>query len=140
MTRAGPHQALGPADFKIEPGEFVSIIGASGCGKSTLMLITAGLIPATSGSILVGGQTLDRPLTDIGIVFQDHLLLDFRTAMDNVMLQQQIRRLHRARAEQRAAIFSTARSGGASIAIQASSPAACGSASRSPGRWCMSRR
>ncbi len=89
------HHALGPTDFEIKSGEFVSIIGASGCGKSTLMLITAGLVPPTEGAIMVGGQMLDRPLTDIGIVFQDHLLLDFRTAFDNVLLQQQIRGLDR---------------------------------------------
>jgi NitT/TauT family transport system ATP-binding protein len=66
------------------------------------MLITAGLIPATSGEVRVGGARLDKPLTDIGIVFQDHLLLDFRTAMANVMLQQQIRRLDRAELSRRA--------------------------------------
>ena len=82
----------------------MSIIGASGCGKSTTMLITAGLMPATEGDIFFRGERLDRPLTDIGIVFQDHLLLDFRTAIDNVMLQQKIRRLDprltRARADE----------------------------------------
>src|SRR6185437_3428861 len=101
-TKAGTNHALGPTDFEIKSGEFVSIIGASGCGKSTLMLISAGLIPATEGTILVDGKRLDRPLTDIGIVFQDHLLLDFRTAIDNVLLQQQIRGLDRALLSERA--------------------------------------
>lgn len=95
QSKVGTNHALGPTDFEIKPGEFVSIIGASGCGKSTLMLITAGLIPASEGAIIVDGEKLERPLTDIGIVFQDHLLLDFRTAFDNVLLQQQIRRLDR---------------------------------------------
>lgn len=94
-SKAGRNHALGPTDFEIKPGEFVSIIGASGCGKSTLMLITAGLIPASEGAVIVDGEKLERPLTDIGIVFQDHLLLDFRTAFDNVLLQQQIRGLDR---------------------------------------------
>jgi len=102
-SRSGRTHALGPVDFAIKPGEFVSIIGASGCGKSTLMLISAGLIPATEGTVLVDSHLLDRPLTDIGIVFQDHLLLDFRTAMDNVLLQQQIRGLDRDMARKRAA-------------------------------------
>jgi NitT/TauT family transport system ATP-binding protein len=101
-TRTGRNHALGPADFEIGEGEFVSIIGASGCGKSTLMLIAAGLIPASGGEVRVGGARLDKPLTDVGIVFQDHLLLDFRTAMANVMLQQQIRRLDRAELSRRA--------------------------------------
>lgn len=103
VSRAGRNHALGPVDFEIKPGEFVSIIGASGCGKSTLMLISAGLIPSTEGAVLVDGRPLDRPLTDIGIVFQDHLLLDFRTAMDNVLLQQQIRGLDRNQTRTRAA-------------------------------------
>jgi NitT/TauT family transport system ATP-binding protein len=67
------------------------------------MLITAGLMPATEGDIFYRGERLIKPLTDIGIVFQDHLLLDFRTAFDNVMLQQQIRRLDKAELSARAA-------------------------------------
>lgn len=94
-TKEGENHALGPVDFDIKEGEFVSIIGASGCGKSTTMLISAGLLQPSEGEIYVHGQVLDRPLTDIGIVFQDHLLLDFRTALDNVLLQQQMRRLDR---------------------------------------------
>lgn len=101
-SMAGTNLALGPVDFEIKAGEFVSIIGASGCGKSTLMLITAGLIPASTGAITADGETLTKPLTDIGIVFQDHLLLDFRTAMNNVLLQQEIRGLDRGKAVGRA--------------------------------------
>lgn len=90
-TRRGAFTALDNVSFTVGSGEFVSLIGPSGCGKSTLMLICAGLIPATGGEILVGGTRLDRPLTDVGIVFQDHLLLDFRTALDNVLLQAEFR-------------------------------------------------
>ncbi len=87
--------ALGPIDLDIAPGEFVSLIGPSGCGKSTTMLLVSGLEPFTDGEIEVDGQPLTKPISDIGIVFQDHLLLEFRTAMRNVMLQQQIRGLDR---------------------------------------------
>jgi NitT/TauT family transport system ATP-binding protein len=91
-TKAGEVLALTPIDFRVEAGEFVSVVGPSGCGKSTLMLMVAGLLPPTSGGIWIDGQQLRVPLTDVGIVFQDHLLLDFRTALDNVLLQAQIRR------------------------------------------------
>src|SRR5215475_1992455 len=101
--RAGGYHALGPISIDLRPGEFVSIIGPSGCGKSTSMLIAAGLLPASEGHVEIDGKRLDRPLTDVGIVFQDHLLLDFRTALDNVMLQQQIRKLDRAEMLTRAA-------------------------------------
>ncbi|WP_406067641.1 ABC transporter ATP-binding protein [Micromonospora sp. NBC_01638] len=102
----GPHpfQALKPIDMNIKPGEFISIVGPSGCGKSTLMLMVAGLLDRTIGDIRVGGELVKRPITDVGIAFQDHLLLEFRTALDNVMLQATIRGLPereiRSRAEQ----------------------------------------
>jgi len=85
--------ALGPIDLNIRPGEFVSLIGPSGCGKSSTLLLVAGLEAASSGSVAIDGKPLTRALSEVGIVFQDHLLLDFRTAFENVMLQQQIRRL-----------------------------------------------
>jgi NitT/TauT family transport system ATP-binding protein len=88
---ATPFQALTEVSLHIQPGEFVSVVGPSGCGKSTLMLISAGLLAPTTGEVVIGGAPLKKPLTDVGIVFQDDLLLDFRTAHDNVMLQGQIR-------------------------------------------------
>lgn len=91
VTKDGEVPALTPVNFELKAGEFVSLIGPSGCGKSTLMLIAAGLLPATTGTIEVDGKRLTEPLTDVGIVFQDHLLLDFRTAIDNILLQTQIR-------------------------------------------------
>ncbi|MBX3028987.1 MAG: ABC transporter ATP-binding protein [Chloroflexi bacterium] len=84
--------ALAPVDLSLRPGEFVSIVGPSGCGKSTLLLIVAGLLSATQGEIRIDGERLTKPLTDVGIVFQDDLLLDFRTTLDNVLLQSDIRR------------------------------------------------
>jgi NitT/TauT family transport system ATP-binding protein len=86
-------QALTEISLRIRPGEFVSVVGPSGCGKSTLMLMTAGLLGPTTGVIRVAGQALAAPLTDVGIVFQDDLLLEFRSALDNVLLQGRIRRL-----------------------------------------------
>ncbi|MER9594114.1 ABC transporter ATP-binding protein [Mesorhizobium sp. M0244] len=98
----GQFSALGPVDIEIGEGEFVSVLGPSGCGKSTLMLMIAGLLQPTRGSIKINGKLLTKPLTDVGIVFQDHLLLEFRTAFDNVLLQQEIRGLDRSGTEKRA--------------------------------------
>lgn len=94
--------ALGPIDLDIKPGEFVSLIGPSGCGKSTTILLVSGLEPFTQGSVAIDGAPLTKPISEIGIVFQDHLLLEFRTAMKNVMLQQEIRGLDRAEMQSRA--------------------------------------
>ena len=101
-TGAGAYHALGPIDLDIRPGEFVSLIGPSGCGKSTTLLLVSGLEPVSTGSVEVDGRPLTAPITDVGIVFQDHLLLEFRTAMKNVVLQQEIRGLPKAEIEQRA--------------------------------------
>ena len=97
-----PFQALKHITVDIAAGEFISVVGPSGCGKSTLMLMVAGLLARSHGDIVVGGDRVARPITDVGIAFQDHLLLEFRTAFDNVMLQADIRKLPRKKIETRA--------------------------------------
>src|SRR5687768_18021647 len=92
-TRSGPIHALDPLSLEIERGEFVSIVGPSGCGKSTLLLICAGLVPRTSGTITIDGVVVQKPYTNLGIVFQDAVLLDWRKVIDNLMLQVEIRKL-----------------------------------------------
>src|SRR5256885_836234 len=74
----------------------LEISGPSGCGKTTLLKMVAGLVPYSSGSITVGGRKVDRPQTDVGIVFQESILLDWRDVLSNVMLQVDIRGMDRA--------------------------------------------
>ena len=97
-----PFLALKEVSVEIAAGEFVSVVGPSGCGKSTLMLMVAGLLKRTRGDIVIGSTEVTRPITDVGIAFQDHLLLDFRTALANVTLHADIRRLPRKEIEARA--------------------------------------
>jgi NitT/TauT family transport system ATP-binding protein len=97
-----PFQALKEINVDIESGEFISVVGPSGCGKSTLMLMVAGLLKRSRGDIIVDGRAVTKPITDVGIAFQDHLLLDFRTALENVLLHADIRRLPRPAIEARA--------------------------------------
>ena len=97
-----PFLALREIDMDIAPGEFISVVGPSGCGKSTLMLMVAGLLRRSRGDIVVDGRSVTKPITDVGIAFQDHLLLDFRSAIDNVMLQADIRGLPRKKIDARA--------------------------------------
>jgi NitT/TauT family transport system ATP-binding protein len=94
--------AIQSITLDIERGEFVSILGPSGCGKSTLLLMMAGLVPPTRGSIEVDEKPVTKPLTDIGIAFQQDLLFDWRTALGNVMLQADIRGLDRTSARVKA--------------------------------------
>lgn len=97
-----PFLALKEVSVDIEAGEFISVVGPSGCGKSTLMLMVAGLLKRSRGDIVVAGKSVTKPITDVGIAFQDHLLLEFRSAIANVRLQAEIRGLPRKQIETRA--------------------------------------
>jgi NitT/TauT family transport system ATP-binding protein len=101
-TDDGPVRALDQISLAQRQGEFLSILGPSGCGKSTLMMIAAGLLAASNGLLIVRGQRVVAPRTDIGIIFQSPVLLEWRTALGNIMLQAEARRLDRKAAERRA--------------------------------------
>lgn len=77
----------------IAPGEFIAILGPSGCGKSTLMMMLAGLLSPSEGEILFKDTRVSEPQEDFGIVFQDAVLLPWRTVLDNVRLPGEVRRL-----------------------------------------------
>src|SRR6201984_2944847 len=94
MTASGDTvDALGEIDLDVAAGECVSIVGPSGCGKSTLMMLVSGLIPATTGTITVGGVPVKGAGGKAGIVFQRDVLLDWRPVFSNVMLPVEIKRL-----------------------------------------------
>jgi NitT/TauT family transport system ATP-binding protein len=103
LTRSESVPAIRTASFQVRRGEFVALLGPSGCGKSTLILIIAGLLDASGGSVVLAGRQVTRPQTDIGIVFQRPVLLDWRQALGNVLVQVELRRLnpkdYRARAQ-----------------------------------------
>jgi len=101
-TTGDPVHAVDRVNLELHAGEFVSILGPSGCGKSTLMLMLAGLVPITSGSIRVGATSITRPYTDLGIVFQDPVLLDWLDVTGNILLQAKMRHLEMGYARQRA--------------------------------------
>ena len=84
--------ALEGASFAIAEGSFVSLVGPSGCGKSTLLRLISGLIDRTSGSLTVHGRDVTGPHTDVGMMFQRATLLDWRTAIENVLLPVEIQR------------------------------------------------
>ncbi len=70
----------------VQPGEFVSIVGASGCGKSTLLRLVVGLDADYEGEILLNGRRIEGPGRERGIVFQEHRLFPWLTVEDNIAL------------------------------------------------------
>jgi NitT/TauT family transport system ATP-binding protein len=89
--RFGPMVALAPVQLDVEDGEFVAIVGPSGCGKSTLLRLVSGLIPASEGEVEADRQVVRRPVTELGFVFQQPVLLEWRTALENVLFQMEMR-------------------------------------------------
>ncbi len=85
-TPKGPFCALRDVDLKIKKGEFVSLIGHSGCGKSTVLNIVAGLYQATIGGVVLNGREVNEPGPERAVVFQNHSLLPWLTAYENVEL------------------------------------------------------
>jgi NitT/TauT family transport system ATP-binding protein len=88
---AGEVRALDPLDLSVADGEFVAIVGPSGCGKSTLLRLVAGLLAPTSGRVYLHGEAVTKPQTRLGIVFQSPVLLEWRSVLDNVLLQLELR-------------------------------------------------
>ena len=80
----GETEALRDLSLDFTRGELTSLLGPSGCGKTTLLKIIAGLLPATSGEVIVNGQIVKEPGPDRAFVFQDFALLPWASVIRNV--------------------------------------------------------
>jgi len=102
-TRKADFLAVSEVTFDVAAGELVALVGPSGCGKTTLLKILAGLHPYDSGEVRIGSasQPFD-PARDIGMVFQQPLLLKWRRVIDNVLLPAEILGLPAAESRERA--------------------------------------
>jgi nitrate/nitrite transport system ATP-binding protein len=78
-------------NFSIRKGEFVCIIGHSGCGKSTILNILAGLDEASEGAVIMDGREVAGPSLDRGVIFQNHSLLPWKSALKNITFAVQAR-------------------------------------------------
>lgn len=89
--------AVSKLSIDVIRGEFISLVGPSGCGKTTLMMMIGGLLAADQGQITIGDERVVKPYENLGIVFQNAELLEWRTSLSNIMLQIEIRKLPQAR-------------------------------------------
>ena len=100
--RRGRTHALARTSLTIDKGTFVSLVGPSGCGKSTLLNIIAGLLKVSSGEVVLDQQKVVRPSQHVGMMFQQSVLLPWRTVIGNILLPTQIQKLDRSRYVDRA--------------------------------------
>src|SRR5450759_106781 len=95
-------EAIRNVSFDVAACEFVSVLGPSGCGKSTRLMMVAGLIDKTDGEISINGTPVIGPRPEVGVVFQQPVLLPWRTVLDNVLFPIELLKLSRAKYVQRA--------------------------------------
>jgi NitT/TauT family transport system ATP-binding protein len=95
-------EALRDINLEFPRGKLTSLLGPSGCGKTTLLKIIAGLIPATSGEVVVDGKTVSGPGPERAFVFQDFALLPWATALRNVAFGLELRGVGKAERQDKA--------------------------------------
>ena len=95
-------EAIRNVSLEIAANEFVSIVGPSGCGKSTLLMMVAGVVEKTAGEISINNTPVIGPRRDIGVVFQQPVLLPWRTVLDNVLFPVELLKQPRAKYQQSA--------------------------------------
>jgi NitT/TauT family transport system ATP-binding protein len=83
-------EALREINFFIREGQILCLLGPSGCGKTTVLNIIAGFQKPSRGDVLVNGRRVDKPGPDRGVVFQEHGLFPWRTALQNIMFGPQM--------------------------------------------------
>ena len=90
VTRGRATRALDAISLEIPHGATVAFVGPSGCGKSTLLRLISGLARVTAGTVAVDGRPVTGPLKNVGMAFQNPVLLPWRTVLDNLLLPLEI--------------------------------------------------
>ncbi len=90
QTQAGPLPVLNHLNIAIEKNSFTAVVGPSGCGKSTLTRLVAGLMFPDEGEVRLHGELVTSPRATVGMAFQNPVLLEWRSILDNVILPLEI--------------------------------------------------
>jgi NitT/TauT family transport system ATP-binding protein len=90
QTPTGPLPVLDGLELSLEEGGFVAVVGPSGCGKSTLTRLVSGLMKPDAGRVLLHGDPVTGPRSTVGMAFQNPVLLEWRSILQNVMLPLEI--------------------------------------------------
>ena len=99
-TESGPLPVLDDLSIEVPEGAFCAVVGPSGCGKSTLTRLIAGLMRPDRGEVRLGGEVVRSPRSTVGMAFQNPVLLEWRTILQNVMLPLEIVRTRLSKAQQ----------------------------------------
>jgi NitT/TauT family transport system ATP-binding protein len=94
---AGGVLAVSGLTMSVGKGEFAAVVGPSGCGKSTLMRLVTGLHIPQTGTVTVAGGKVTKPVSIVGMAFQNPTMLPWRTTLDNILLPLEIVEKHRKR-------------------------------------------
>ena len=89
-TKAGPLPVLDNLNVSVPEGEFAAVVGPSGCGKSTLTRLVAGLMKPDKGEVWLHGERVTSPRKTVGMAFQNPVMLEWRTILENVILPLEI--------------------------------------------------
>jgi len=98
-------EAIREISFKVEDGEFISIIGPSGCGKTTLLRIISGLEQPSTGKIFLKGKEIERPYGQVGLIFQEYALFPWRTVIDNIAFGLEIKKVPKKKRKEMARFY-----------------------------------
>ena len=89
-TATGPLPVLDGLELELDEGGFVAVVGPSGCGKSTLTKLVSGLLKPDEGRVMLHGEVVNKPRSTVGMAFQNPVMLEWRTILENVILPLEI--------------------------------------------------
>ena len=92
-NNGAPRVVLQGVDLNLPIHDSIAVVGPSGCGKTTMLLIIAGLLPPTYGSIILEGEPCLNPSRKIAVVLQEYGLFPWKTAIENILLGARMRKI-----------------------------------------------